>query len=37
MFGRYVQQSRFLAEKAEAFLTMARAYWELRMPDDARY
>ncbi len=34
--GRYVQQSRFLAEKAEAFLTMARAYWELRMPDDAR-
>lgn len=36
MFGRYVQQSRFLAEKAEAFLTMARAYWELHMPDDAR-
>lgn len=36
MLGRYVQQSRFLAEKAEAFLTMARAYWELRMPDDAR-
>ncbi len=34
--GRYVQQSRFLAEKAEAFLTMARSYWELRMPDDAR-
>ncbi len=36
MLGRYVQQSRFLAEKAEAFLTMARAYWDLRMPDDAR-
>lgn len=36
MLGRYVQQSRFLAEKAEAFLTMARAYWELRMADDAR-
>lgn len=36
MLGRYVQQSRFLPEKAEAFLTMARAYWELRMPDDAR-
>lgn len=36
MLGRYVQQSRFLAEKADAFLTMARAYWELRMPDDAR-
>lgn len=36
MLGQYVQQSRFLAEKAEAFLTMARAYWELRMPDDAR-
>ncbi len=36
MLGRYVQQSRFLAEKAEAFLTMARAYWEMRMPDDAR-
>lgn len=36
MLGRYVQQSRFLAEKAEAFLTMARIYWELHMPDDAR-
>ncbi len=36
MLGRYVQQSRFLPEKAEAFLTMARAYWELHMPDDAR-
>ncbi len=36
VLGRYVQQSRFPAEKAEAFLTMARAYWELRMPDDAR-
>lgn len=36
MLGRYIQQSRYLAEKAEAFLTMARAYWELRMPNDAR-
>lgn len=36
LLGRYVQQSRFLAEKAEAFLTMARAYWALRMADDAR-
>jgi hypothetical protein len=34
--GQYVQQSRFLAEKADAFLIMARAYWDLRMPDDAR-
>jgi glycosyltransferase involved in cell wall biosynthesis len=36
MLGRYVQQSRFLAEKAEAFLTMARVYWELHQSDDAR-
>ncbi len=36
MLGRYVQHSRFLPEKAEAFLTMARAYWDLRMADDAR-
>ena len=36
LLGQYVQQTRFLAEKAEAFLTMARAYWQLRMPDDAR-
>jgi glycosyltransferase involved in cell wall biosynthesis len=36
MLGRYVQQSRFLAEKAEAFLTMSRVYWALLMPDDAR-
>ena len=36
VLGRYVQKSRFLPEKADAFLIMARAYWELRMPDDAR-
>jgi glycosyltransferase involved in cell wall biosynthesis len=36
ILGRYVQQSRFLPEKADAFLIMSRAYWELRMPDDAR-
>lgn len=35
-FGKYVQVSRFLPEKADAFLCMARAYWEMRMPDDAR-
>jgi glycosyltransferase involved in cell wall biosynthesis len=34
--GKYVQVSRFLSEKAEAFLTMARAYWAMKMPDDAR-
>lgn len=34
--GKYVQRSRFLPEKAEAFLMMARAYWKLRMGDDAR-
>jgi glycosyltransferase involved in cell wall biosynthesis/LmbE family N-acetylglucosaminyl deacetylase len=36
MFGGYVQKSKFLAEKAEAFLLMARVYWELKRPDDAR-
>lgn len=36
MLGRYVQQSSFPPEKADAFLIMARAYWELKMPDDAR-
>ncbi len=36
MFGRYVQKSQFLAEKAEGFLLMARSYWEKKMPDDAR-
>jgi len=36
ILGRYVQQSRFLPEKADAFLIMSRAYWELRMADDAR-
>lgn len=36
LLGEYVQKSVFLAEKAEAFLTMAKAYWELRMANDAR-
>jgi len=36
MLGKYVQNSQFLAEKAEAFLTMSRAYWAMGMPDDAR-
>jgi glycosyltransferase involved in cell wall biosynthesis len=34
--GQYVQMSNFLSEKAEAFLMMARAYWEMRMANDAR-
>jgi glycosyltransferase involved in cell wall biosynthesis len=34
--GLYVQQSRFLAEKAEAFLIMGRAYWAMKMGEDAR-
>jgi len=34
--GKYVQLSKFLSEKAEAFLTMSKAYWQLRMADDAR-
>lgn len=36
LLGRYVQVSRFLAEKADAFLMMARSYWAQRMGDDAR-
>lgn len=36
MAGRYVQETRFLAEKADGFLMMARAYWAQRMADDAR-
>lgn len=36
LLGQYVQVSRFLAEKADAFLLMARAYWALKMADDAR-
>lgn len=34
--GKYVQKSRYLAEKAEAFLMMARIYWKLSMGEDAR-
>ncbi len=34
--GQYVQMSRFLAEKAEAFMIMSKAYWQMRMADDAR-
>lgn len=34
--GKYVQISGFLAEKADAFLTMAHSYWQLKRPDDAR-
>lgn len=36
ILGSYVQKSRFLAEKAEAFYIMARVYWEMKMSDDAR-
>jgi glycosyltransferase involved in cell wall biosynthesis len=36
MMGQYVQKSKYLAEKADAFLIMARAYWAMKMPDDAR-
>lgn len=35
-YGQYVQRSNHLAEKAEAFLTMARCYWILKMAEDAR-
>lgn len=34
--GSYVQRSQFLAEKADAFLIMARCYWAMGMADDAR-
>ncbi len=36
ILGKYVVESRFMPEKADAFLTMARCYWAMRMPDDAR-
>ena len=36
VFGEYVQTSKFLSEKADAFLIMARCYWEMHMADDAR-
>lgn len=36
LFGLYVQRSRYLPEKAEAFLQMAHSYWEMHMPNDAR-
>lgn len=34
--GKYVQNTRFLSEKADAFLIMAQAYWKLGRVDDAR-
>ncbi len=34
--GAYVQKSHYLAEKADAFLIMARCYWQLGMANDAR-
>lgn len=36
MLGKYVQRAHYLPEKAEAFLVMARAYWTMKMPNDAR-
>lgn len=36
MLGEYVQESIFLAEKAEAFMMMARSYWAQGMGEDAR-
>lgn len=36
MLGKYVQLSRYLAEKADAFLIMSRSYWAMGMHDDAR-
>lgn len=35
-FGEYVQKSKFLAEKADAFLLMARCYWAKGMGNEAR-
>lgn len=34
--GLYVQRSNYLAEKAEAFLTMSRCYLQMEMMEDAR-
>jgi glycosyltransferase involved in cell wall biosynthesis len=36
VFGKYVQLSKYLSEKADAFLLMARCYWEMHLSDDAR-
>jgi glycosyltransferase involved in cell wall biosynthesis len=33
---RYVERSRFLAEKADAYLVMARAYWNTKRGEEAR-
>lgn len=36
LLGKYVQHSRALSEKAEAFLTMSKAYWYMGMQDSSR-
>lgn len=36
MMGKYVQNSIFMSEKADAFLIMARSYFAMGMGDDAR-
>lgn len=36
IMGKYVQKSKFLSEKADAFLMMARCYWYMGMGNDAR-
>lgn len=34
--NQYVEKSKFLSEKADAYLMMARSYWALKKPDEAR-
>lgn len=36
MLGRYVQKAGFMDEKADGFLIMGRAYWAMKMGEDAR-
>lgn len=36
MLGQYTQNTRHMAEKADAYLTMAKCYWAMGMGEDAR-
>lgn len=36
MLWEYTQMSRYLAEKADAFLIMGKSFWQMRKPDEAR-
>jgi len=36
ILGQYVQKSKYIPEKAEAFLMMSVCYWKLRMGEDSR-